>query len=327
MGSDPHPAGPDVIRQEGGLFCLLGKRCHQIITLKLRDLEYLVASAAEGNFSRAARSLGISTSTISRRVGRFEDELGLAVFERGHKGIRLTKGGKAVLLHARRAVAELEAVKHAGRQNGIGAVGEVRLGVRIPPIGESIRHLLMAWRQNCPDVLLAVSEMNERDLGIALDERRLDVALAPAHALPPRFASEPVYRERFFAAVPRSHGLARRKALAWPALSGETILVQGWEESQAEREFLAPLLGAGANFRSHAASRQSILALVAAGFGTAIVAESEAKAGFPRVAFRPIDEPDAFLQLDLGWLPEAEEPAVGRFVAFIRDAARSSVLV
>ncbi|HEV2100506.1 MAG TPA: LysR family transcriptional regulator, partial [Stellaceae bacterium] len=73
--------------------------------MKLRDLEYLIASVAAGNFTRAAKSLRISTSTISRRVGRLEDELGLAVFERGHGGVRLTKGGKAVLLHARRAVA------------------------------------------------------------------------------------------------------------------------------------------------------------------------------------------------------------------------------
>ena len=51
--------------------------------MEIRDLMYLEASAAAGNFTRAAKSLGINTSTISRRVGRFEDELGLALFERG----------------------------------------------------------------------------------------------------------------------------------------------------------------------------------------------------------------------------------------------------
>jgi DNA-binding transcriptional LysR family regulator len=80
------------------------KRSHRPAAVKLRDLEYLMASVAAGNFTRAASSLGISTSTISRRVARLEDELGLALFERGHSGIRLTAGGKAVLTHARRAV-------------------------------------------------------------------------------------------------------------------------------------------------------------------------------------------------------------------------------
>ncbi|HEY3908985.1 MAG TPA: LysR family transcriptional regulator [Stellaceae bacterium] len=177
--------------------------------MKIRDLEYLTAAAAAGNFSRAARSLGISASTISRRVGRFEDELGLALFERGHCGVQLTKGGKAVLLHARRAIAELEAIKFSGKQIGIGAVGEIRLGVRMPPVAEPMRTLLTIWKNTCPDVQLTLSEMNERDLAIALEERRLDVALAASHMVPPRAAATAVYRDRLLAALPPGHVLAR----------------------------------------------------------------------------------------------------------------------
>jgi DNA-binding transcriptional LysR family regulator len=296
--------------------------------MKLRDLEYLIASVAAGNFTRAARSLGISTSTISRRVARLEDELGLAVFERGHAGIRLTAGGKAVLTHARRAVAELEAVKFIGNQNGIGAAGEVRLGVRMPPIGEPMRALLREWRQNSANVALTVFEMSEHDLASALGERRLDLLLAPSSMLPPRAAGLAVYRERLFAAVPADRALAERPApVTWRSLSGETILVQGWGESQAERDFLGSRLGGGASFRSHPASGQSVLMLVAAGFGIAIATESQAAAGFPGVVFLPVDEQNAVLQLHLAWLPEAEEPAVGRFVAFVRDAIRSRGLV
>ena len=297
----------------------------RLLPLKIRDLEYLMASVSEGTFSGAARSLGISTSTISRRLARLEDELGVAVFERGHKGIRLTTGGKAVLLHARRAAAELEAVRLAGQRNGIGATGEVRLGVRAPPIGEPLRSLLSGWRRRSTGVVLTVSEMNDRDLTIALDERRVDAALAPCWMLPRRATSMPVYRERLFSALPLDHKLARREALTWQVLREETILVQGWEESQAERGFLTPLIG-GADFRDHAASCQALLALVAAGFGVAVVTEGHAAAPVPGVAIKPIGETDAFLQMDLAWVPEAEEPALGRFIAFIRDAARSADL-
>ena len=127
--------------------------------MDIRDLMYLEASAAAGNFTRAAKSLRIDTSTISRRVGRFEDELGLALFERGHDGVRLTSGGKAVLPHIRRALAELDAIRHAGDQNGTGIVGEVRLAVRMPPIGEPLRSLLLGWREKYPEVVLTVAEM------------------------------------------------------------------------------------------------------------------------------------------------------------------------
>jgi DNA-binding transcriptional LysR family regulator len=226
-------------------------------------------------------------------------------------------------LHARRAAAELEAIRLAGKRNGIGAVGEVRLGLRMALIGESILDLLAGWRQNCADVLLTISEMNERDLAIALEERRLDAALAPAWVISRRAAALPVYRERLFAALPAEHALAEREGLTWPELAGETILVQGWEESQAERDFLATLVGAEADLRSHAASKLSILALVSSGFGITVVTESQAEAGFLGIAFSPIDEPDALLRVDLAWMPEAEEPALGRFIAFMRDATRS----
>lgn len=138
--------------------------------MKVRDLNYVMASAAAGNLTGAARSLGISASTISRRVSRIEDELGLAIFERGHKGVRLTTGGRAVLLHARRAAAELEGIRLAAKRNGTGIVGEVRLGLRMAPIGEPILDLLSRWRQNCAEVQLTISEMNERDLAVALEE-------------------------------------------------------------------------------------------------------------------------------------------------------------
>ena len=103
--------------------------------MEIRDLEYLAASATAGNFARAAEAAGISTSTISRRVARLEDELGLALFERGHSGVRLTPGGRAVMQHVRRVLGELEALKSSGSVSGAGDVGEIRLGVRLPPIG------------------------------------------------------------------------------------------------------------------------------------------------------------------------------------------------
>jgi DNA-binding transcriptional LysR family regulator len=99
-------------------------------------------------------------------------------------------GTKSVMLHVRRALAELDAVKRSGIENSSGDVGEIQLGVRLPPIGEPIVSLLADWREKHPNVMLVVSEMNDRDLAAALEERRLDVALTFRHTV---WAS---YRER-----------------------------------------------------------------------------------------------------------------------------------
>jgi DNA-binding transcriptional LysR family regulator len=97
------------------------------------DFRYLSASVELGNFAGAAKSLGLNTSTVSRRVARLEDELGLTLFERGRFGVRLTTSGKAVMVHVRRMLADFDAVLRAGASNGSGEIGEIRLGVRMPP--------------------------------------------------------------------------------------------------------------------------------------------------------------------------------------------------
>jgi DNA-binding transcriptional LysR family regulator len=295
--------------------------------MEIGDLRYLVASADAGNFARAAIMLSRNASTLSRRVGRLENELGLPLFERSHSGVRLTSAGKAVLVHVRRALAEIDAIKAAGLQSGAAAIGEVRLGVRMPPIGDPISGLLARWRENHPGINLRVAELADRDIVIALEERRLDVAFVPSFTLWPHAAALQIYREQIVAALPAGHCLARRKTLQWTALREETILVQGWDESQAQREFFASLLGSGVRFQTHGASKQSVLALVKAGFGITLAAKSQSEVKFPGVVFRSIAEPNAWFRVDLAWMPEAEEPVVGRFVAFMRDESRSLCLL
>lgn len=291
--------------------------------MEVRDLMYIEASAAAANFTRAAKSLGINTSTISRRVSRLEDELGLALFERSSGGIRLTSGGKALLPHVRRALAELDAIKLAGIQNGNGLAGEVRLAVRMPPVGEPLHSLLADWRQRHRNVGLTVFEMNELEIQAAIRERRIDVALMTRHTLWPDAVTAPLYRERLLVALPSGHPLAARRTLDWATLRRETFLVQGWDNSQSAREFYASFMGCGIRFVSHPASKQTVLALVAAGFGVTIATESQSEVAVPGVVYRPIGEDNAWVEVELLWFPDAEDPAVGRFVAFMRDEARS----
>ena len=294
--------------------------------MEVRDLLYIEASAAAANFTRAAKSLGINTSTISRRVSRLEDELGLALFERGSAGVRLTSGGKTLLPHVRRALAELDAIKLAGSQNGSGLVGEVRLAVRMPPVGQPLRSLLADWRQRHLDVCLTVFEMNELETQAAIRERRIDVALMTRHTLWPDAVTAPLYRERLLVALPRGHPLVCRRTVNWATLRRETFLVQGWDNSQSAREFYASFMGCGVRFQGHPASKQTVLALVAAGFGVTLVTKSQSEVAVPGLVYRPIEEDNAWVEVELLWFPDTEDPAVGRFVAFMRDEARSRQL-
>jgi len=187
--------------------------------------------------------------------------------------------------------------------------------------------MLVSWRQTHPRVGLTVYELTENDIVTAIERRRIDVAILAKHLIWPRVSTIPIYRHHLVAALPRAHDLTRRKSLDWDALRDETILAQGWEESQGTRKFFVSLLGNGVRIETHSASKQTILGLVAAGYGVSLVTQAQAQTKVPGVVFRRILEDDAILEDYLAWAPENEEAVVGRFVAFMRELATSRRLL
>jgi DNA-binding transcriptional LysR family regulator len=295
--------------------------------MNLMDLRYLAAAADARSFAQASRMLGRNASTLSRRICRLEDELGLTLFERERVGLRLTSGGRAVMVYVHRLLADFESVCKAGRCSGSGEVGELHVGVRMPPVGEPLRSLLLAWRRYHPNVHLKLHELNEREILAGLAEHHLDAALVPQHSLWPNAISVPLYRERIVLAVNAEHPLSSQLSVKWSDMRDETFLVQGWEESQTAREFFASFLGSGTHFHAHSASKQSIFALVAAGFGVTLATESQSEAIFPGVVYRLIAEDNAGVTVALTWKAAREDAVVGRFVAFLRDNVQSCLPV
>jgi DNA-binding transcriptional LysR family regulator len=295
--------------------------------MELVDLRYLSIAVETGSFSSAAQSLGIKASTISRRIVRLEDELGVTILERGSFGIRLTAAGRDLLARVRFALEALDAIARAGKSSGAGRSGRLRLGVRMPPIGQPLQPLLAAWRAQHPGVALTLHELNDNEIFIALAESTLDAAFVTARTVRRSANTIPVYREPLVAALPQGHKLTSHDFLAWDSLRGQTFLTQGWDGSHAAREFYASFLGDSVKFSSHPASKQSVMALVGAGFGITLATKSQAEVVFPGVVYKPIGEDDAWLQVELAWLPRRQDAAVGRFVAFMRDEARSRGLL
>ena len=171
-------------------------------TIDFEALRYVLIAAEVGTLGEAAKAVGVATASLSRRISRVEDELGLTLFERSHAGIRLTKVGRAVMVHVRRALGNLDAIISTGQGD---ASGEISLGIRLPLIGHPIQSLLGAWRARHPQIGMKVHELNGRDILAAVEERRLDVAFMAKHTLWAGVASIPVYRERILLALPKAH--------------------------------------------------------------------------------------------------------------------------
>lgn len=290
--------------------------------MDMLDFRYLSAAVETGSLSRAAQSLGLNASTISRRISHLEDQLGVTLIERGSFGIRLTAAGRDVMVAVRRTLDAFDTVMRAGKSNGVAKTGRLRLGVRMPPIGQPLQSMLATWRSRHPGIALTLHELNDNEISAGLAERILDAALVTTHTIRPGANTVPIYREPVVATLPATHALSSYESLTWGQLRKETFLTQRWDDSHSARDFYATFLGEGVTFSPHSASKQSVMALVGAGFGITLASKSQAEVTFPGVIYRPIREDDAWLQVELAWVPKSEEAAVGRFVAFMRDEAR-----
>lgn len=295
---------------------LIGERRLQ---LSVTDLRCLWETSRSMSFTQAAKSLGLTASALSRRVARLEDALGLTIFERGRFGVRLTSAGRKVIEYVGRALDDIEAVENVARATGEGVAGHLGIGVRMPPTGSPLQLALAAWHATCPDVALRLFEASDDDMRSALFERHIDAAFVTKQARWPGTSTIHACRERLVVALPYGHPLSACEMVTWTQLRREPILTQEWVGSHATREFFASLLGTDVRFFGHSASKQSILALVAAGFGITLATASQSEVSFPGVVYRPVGESNAFVDVELSWLPEAENPILGRFVSFIRD--------
>ncbi len=291
--------------------------------MDILGLKYVVSVAEAGSFAAASRFLNLHVSTLSRRIFALENELGVTIFEREHSGVRLTSSGQTVLIYVRQALADLDALAKIGRSGGSGQHGHINLGVRFPPLGEPLRGLLSRWHHFHPGVELTLSELSDNKLCAAIRDRHLDVAIIPELALGPDIASEIILEERLFAVVPTHNPIAYKMSTTFGDLGRESILVQDWPDSHVTRSFYGSLLGHSARFQPHSASKQSLFALVAAGFGITLATESQTTMNFSGVACIPISDDNASVRTALAWMPQSEDPAVGRFVTFMRDKSHS----
>ncbi|MEV5889727.1 LysR substrate-binding domain-containing protein [Nonomuraea fuscirosea] len=140
----------------------------------VRHLRYFIAVAEELHFGNAAIRLGMAQPPLSQRVKRLEEELGVRLFDRSARQVRLTEAGRLLLGEAREIVSRVERLHELARQ-GEGAV----LKVGVPPdlAATVLAALVAGFRETSPDVRLAPAEIWTADQVTALAEGTIDVGL------------------------------------------------------------------------------------------------------------------------------------------------------
>jgi DNA-binding transcriptional LysR family regulator len=287
--------------------------------MELRLLRSFQALAEQRHFGRAARALHLSQPALTKQVRQIEDEVGAPLFVRGRHGARLTQVGQLfaeevapLLEHADRV---LDRVRRAGR----GELGELRLGFGVVT-RLLVPRLVSRFRRAHPKVQVTLRDMSTPVQLDALERGALDVGFVRL-PLERRLAHIPVVEDRLVLAVPE----ARRGELA--RRPPRDLRDEAFVELAADRSpsYHAHVLSVCASygFRPRVAQSASefftVLALVAAGMGVAVVPNATVGTRVEGVAYLPLAVPEARWRVGAAWLPTASNPVRDAFLDLLRD--------
>lgn len=294
------------------LSSLRGGRFPMIVLVQtLAVAEYL-------SFHRAALALGVSQSSVSTRIKALEEDLGITIFDRNTRGVRLTEAGRRFVDQVDEAMGILDrAIKIAGMQ-ARGEVGELRIGVHALTPGCFLDRLFERFHTDHPGIRLQVVEGTARDAQFMIREGRLDVAFMASTHQTPDLNSRVIWRDRLVIALPVKHPLAAQSDVEWRHLADETFLVRhSGTGPQVHDLIVARAVGKWLTptILRFDVERSTLLSMVAIGHGISLFVEEGAADSTANVAFLPIrDEPDA-IPFSAVWSPSNRAPALLKMLA------------
>lgn len=286
----------------------------------LRQLRYFVAVAECENVGRAAEQLHISQSPLSRQIAQLEDHLGLALFERRNQRLFLTTDGRTFLSEARALLKHADRLESLGKRLGRGEEGGLCIGYVNHAIHAGVLPgAVRAIRAERPQIHIALYNMTPNEQFEGLRQRSLDIALVcePAPGNDPDLLALPVLDDPMLLAIPAQHPLATKAKLTPADLHEQEWIITGGQPNQINKrdDFIARCAAAGFTPRLSLEANDplSVLGLVSAGLGLAMVQSSLAASAGPTVVLRQLDWFRPCVQLWAAWHQVDLRPIVAVF--------------
>jgi DNA-binding transcriptional LysR family regulator len=291
---------------------------------ELAQLRCFAAVATELNFRRAAERLNMTQPPLSRQIQLLEHQLGVTLLARNTRTVALTAAGRAFFLEAQNLLERAEMAAVSARRFAAGDIGSVTIGFVGSAVYEFLPRVIAEAREQQPHVNIALTEMNTAQQQEALRARRIDLGIARAPLQAPGFSSERLVREPFVLAVNAGHRLARRAHLKVTDLHGEPFLMYSHAAYAPFNELLTGMFrsaGVTPDYVQWLGSSLTILALVNAGLGLALVPRCATTVVFKHVVFHEMDLGDGVQsELHLIRRTDNDNPACQMLLEAIRGA-------
>ncbi len=240
--------------------------------MNIRDLSYISAVARHGHFGRAAESCHVSQPALSSQIKKLERELGVIIFERDNKSVRLTDVGADIVRLAEEALGVVSRIRMTAGAAGDPHSGQLKLGF-IPTIAPYlVPHFVKNCRAELPNLQVQFEENITERLNQALENGDLDVAIL---ATPPddnRLEAIPLYDEPFWVVFPERHDLRLLRGIHVEDLPHDELLLLAEGHCFRDQALDVCKIDAREQVRTiRATSMETLINMVTAGFGVTLI--------------------------------------------------------
>jgi DNA-binding transcriptional LysR family regulator len=246
------------------------------MNISLRQLRVFVAVAEALSFTRAGEALGLPQSSVSTQLRELEDVLGLRLFDRHTRMLRLTEAGAEILPLARKTLADLDAV--VGSSAELKTLGRGRVSIAASSVQAALvlPRVMRAFSERHPGIKVELFDVSQDEVLSMVHSGAVDFGLGTAFGSGHQeLGMRPLWHESFFAVLPQRHPMAARRDVTWRELLGEPLI--GPRQGNPVRtvlDFALASEGLVLNLRHEASLPLTIAGMVEGGLGIGILTSS-----------------------------------------------------
>ncbi|MBD2246389.1 LysR family transcriptional regulator [Nostoc sp. FACHB-888] len=291
--------------------------------MELRHLRYFIAVAEELHFSKAAERLHIAQPPLSQQIQQLEAELGVELFQRKTKRqVQLTEAGQVFLQEAYQLFAQLSKAIDLTQRTGRGEKGKLRVGFTSLVTYDLLPVILRRFREQFPEVELVLQELTTTQQEQALFNHRIHVGFAHPPLEDNTLNQECIQKEGLIVALLETHLLARQENISVRSLLRENFIMFPRHLGPGLYDQILSLCQQGSfspKVTQEAIQMQTIIGLVSAGMGIAIVPSSLQNLQRAGVVYRALEEKTPLVETAVVWRQEDMTPVLREFLQIVRS--------
>jgi DNA-binding transcriptional LysR family regulator len=290
--------------------------------LELRQLRYFLAVAEELHFERAARRLSMTQPPLSQSIKQLEEEIGVELFERIHRRIRLTPAGEAFLEEARQVMRATDHAVERARRVHRGEWGRLTVGFVGSATYDILPRVIRIYRQNYPNVSVETRELSTPMQIEALRQKQIDLGMLRPPVDDVAIQTETVYSTPSVLAVPKNHWLTELGSIDWQDLREVPFVLlspKTWDWYYREVLAYAERAGFQPKILQEAMEFHTVIGLAAAGMGVAVVPKSAQNLHTEEVVYKDLGDGMPQADMAVGWRRGDQSSAGMAFIEAVRQ--------